>query len=127
MSFNVIRSFEAMKHLCPFLSKQTQLTEELLAKNAQRCPFMKHSKLVSDDAIQTLENLSENLSNPLNFLDLEIQLPTEENMFEKHFQNAIQLLKDEGRYRVFTNILRHAGKFPCATEFMTGQERDITV
>ena len=54
-------------------------------------------------------------------------MPKKEYLLEKHFRDAIQLLKDEGRYRVFTNILRQAGNFPKATEFMTGQEKEITI
>ena len=88
---------------------------------------MRHSKLVQANEHPSLEQLSERLSNPLNFLDLEILSQKPEHSMDQHFESAIQRLKDEGRYRVFTNILRTVGEFPQATEQMTGKSRKITV
>lgn len=88
---------------------------------------MKHTNLVSDQETPSIENISEKLKNPLNFLDLEAFSAKPEDSLENHFQSAIQRLKDEGRYRVFTNILRNVGEFPKATEYMTGSSRKITV
>ena len=127
MKVNSMRFLDSIKHLCPFLSKQIEITSELVSKNANKCPFMKHTNLVSDQETPSIENISEKLKNPLNFLDLEAFSAKPEDSLENHFQSAIQRLKDEGRYRVFTNILRNVGEFPKATEYMTGSSRKITV
>lgn len=44
-----------------------------------------------------------------------------------HFDNAIEALKKERRYRVFPNIERRAGQFPHATLHDASQPRDITI
>jgi len=44
------------------------------------------------------------------------------------FAKAVQDLRDEGRYRVFADLLRHNGHFPQATfHAPDGDEREITV
>jgi 5-aminolevulinate synthase len=45
--------------------------------------------------------------------------------YEKLFANAVQTVKDEGRYREFQDIRRHVGKFPLAYDFK--REKEITV
>lgn len=47
----------------------------------------------------------------------------------KAFEDALQSIRDEGRYRVFVDLHRHKGRFPHATaRFEDGQaERDIIV
>ncbi len=47
--------------------------------------------------------------------------------YEKVFTGATQSLKAEGRYRVFTDLLRHAGSFPIATRYLDGDTGDVTV
>ncbi len=47
--------------------------------------------------------------------------------YEKVFTEATQSLKVEGRYRVFTDLLRHAGSFPIATRYLDGDGDDVTV
>ncbi len=48
--------------------------------------------------------------------------------YESFFRSQIDLLKQEGRYRFFANLERHAGNFPVATfRDDTGRERDVTV
>lgn len=48
--------------------------------------------------------------------------------YERMFERAIQSLKDESRYRVFTEIRRHAGDFPMATRFLEdGSEQKVTI
>ena len=37
--------------------------------------------------------------------------------YEKHFAGKIEGLKEEGRYRVFAELARHAGDFPKATRY----------
>lgn len=127
MKLNAIRCLESVRYLCPFLAKQAKITAEVVAENAMKCPFMKHTKLVGENEKPSLEIISERLSNPLNFLDLEALSRNSEDSLEKHFESAIKRLKDEGRYRVFTNILRNVGEFPIATEQMTGTSKKITV
>jgi 5-aminolevulinate synthase len=41
--------------------------------------------------------------------------------YEAQFQNAINALKKEGRYRVFMDLTRHAGNFPNATDEKNGE------
>lgn len=40
--------------------------------------------------------------------------------YEKHFEQAVDALKAEGRYRVFMDLARRAGEFPVATDAQTG-------
>ena len=47
--------------------------------------------------------------------------------YVKAFARALQALKDEGRYRVFTDIRRDQGRFPAARHYVGGQTRPITV
>jgi 5-aminolevulinate synthase len=48
--------------------------------------------------------------------------------YAKVFANALQALRDEGRYRVFADIRRSRGQFPAARHFMAdGGARPITV
>lgn len=45
--------------------------------------------------------------------------------YNKFFSEAIGKLKDEGRYRVFTDIERYAGQFPTAKDH--SRDKDITI
>lgn len=47
--------------------------------------------------------------------------------YNKFFADKINELKSEGRYRVFADIERQAGKFPRAKAHIEGELRDITV
>lgn len=47
--------------------------------------------------------------------------------FEKFFSDKIGALKEEGRYRVFTDIERDAGNFPRAVNHRNGEINDVTV
>ncbi|KAB2914581.1 MAG: 5-aminolevulinate synthase [Hyphomicrobiaceae bacterium] len=47
--------------------------------------------------------------------------------YAKAFSQALQNLKDEGRYRVFADIRRNRGLFPAARQFMPDGSRAITV
>ncbi len=48
--------------------------------------------------------------------------------YESFFRNQIGTLKQDGRYRVFANLERHAGNFPKATfRDDAGRERAVTV
>jgi len=48
--------------------------------------------------------------------------------YEKVFSNAIDAIRDEGRYRVFADIVRRRGQFPRATRFDAGDnQRSVTV
>jgi 5-aminolevulinate synthase len=47
--------------------------------------------------------------------------------YEARFQQAIDSLKNEGRYRVFMDIARSRGNFPRARHYGAGEERDIVV
>jgi 5-aminolevulinate synthase len=45
----------------------------------------------------------------------------------KAFSEALQALKDEGRYRVFADIRRDRGRFPAAQHYVGSASRPITV
>ena len=48
--------------------------------------------------------------------------------YESFFRTQIATLKQDGRYRVFANLERHAGNFPKATfRDASGREREVTV
>lgn len=46
---------------------------------------------------------------------------------ERYFQDRLQGLKDEGNYRVFTDLMRRRGAFPQATRFTGAQTGEVTV
>ena len=48
-------------------------------------------------------------------------------MYKEALEKAIGSVRDEGRYRVFADIVRHRGDFPTATFHEDGKERNITV
>lgn len=45
--------------------------------------------------------------------------------YQKYFTDAIDKLKSEGRYRIFTEVERYVGKFPVAHDHTRG--KDITI
>ena len=47
--------------------------------------------------------------------------------YDKHLDDALASLHEEGRYRVFTNLARRAGQFPRAIDYSTTPHREITV
>ena len=47
--------------------------------------------------------------------------------YDKIFADAIARLREEGRYRVFADLERHAGDFPRATRHAGGGVEDVTV
>ncbi|TNE40996.1 MAG: 5-aminolevulinate synthase [Alphaproteobacteria bacterium] len=48
--------------------------------------------------------------------------------YDGMFDKAIDALREERRYRVFTELRRHAGEFPKATRFLEdGSEQDVTI
>ncbi|MEL6541135.1 MAG: 5-aminolevulinate synthase [Pseudomonadota bacterium] len=42
--------------------------------------------------------------------------------YEGFFADELESVREEGRYRVFTDIKRHRGKFPHATRFLDGED-----
>ena len=47
--------------------------------------------------------------------------------FDAFFNEKLDGLKKEGRYRVFMDLERHAGQFPRATRHVDGEKRPVTV
>ena len=44
------------------------------------------------------------------------------------FEQAVESIRSEGRYRVFIDLKRHCGEFPRATaRYEDGREQDVTV
>jgi len=47
--------------------------------------------------------------------------------FDAFFNEKLDGLKKEGRYRVFMDLERHAGQFPRATRHVDGEQKPVTV
>jgi 5-aminolevulinate synthase len=47
--------------------------------------------------------------------------------YQAFFGEQLTAVREEGRYRVFTDIKRKAGSFPQATRFVDGETREVTV
>ena len=47
--------------------------------------------------------------------------------YNKVFADKLAELRDEGRYRVFVELERHAGNFPRATRYVDGKKQDVIV
>ena len=47
--------------------------------------------------------------------------------FEAFFAGELDALRADGRYRVFTDIKRHRGRFPHATRFVADETQTVTV
>ena len=47
--------------------------------------------------------------------------------YHKIFADRLAELRDEGRYRVFAELERHAGNFPRATRYVDGEKQDVIV
>jgi 5-aminolevulinate synthase len=47
--------------------------------------------------------------------------------YTQFYADRIAELKQEGRYRVFAELARHAGDFPRATRYVDGETREVTV
>ena len=47
--------------------------------------------------------------------------------FEAFFASELETVRADGRYRVFTDIKRHRGKFPQATRFVDDETQAVTV
>ena len=47
--------------------------------------------------------------------------------FDAYFNEKLEGLKKEGRYRVFMDLERHAGQFPLATRHINGEKKPVTV
>ena len=47
--------------------------------------------------------------------------------YDNFFINALDVLKQEGRYRIFNDIKRISGKFPNAVYFLGNQEKKVVV
>ncbi|MEL6317853.1 MAG: aminotransferase class I/II-fold pyridoxal phosphate-dependent enzyme, partial [Pseudomonadota bacterium] len=47
--------------------------------------------------------------------------------YENFFQSQLDALREEGRYRVFAELIRHRGEFPRASRFTDDGVSDVTV
>jgi 5-aminolevulinate synthase len=47
--------------------------------------------------------------------------------YEKFFAEAIDSLRQEGRYRIFADLARHAGDFPCASYYNDAGDRQVVI
>mgnify|MGYP000382977356 CR=1 FL=1 len=46
---------------------------------------------------------------------------------EIYFRDRLNRLRDEGNYRVFTDLARHRGSFPAATRHVEGETGEVAV
>ncbi|MCB1439276.1 MAG: 5-aminolevulinate synthase [Nitratireductor sp.] len=47
--------------------------------------------------------------------------------YERFFEDELEKLHENGKYRVFADLERHAGSFPKATRYVDGETRQVTV
>ena len=47
--------------------------------------------------------------------------------YDRYFNRALEALHEEGRYRIFTDLARQAGRFPKALDYSHNPPREITV
>ena len=47
--------------------------------------------------------------------------------FDAFFKEQLDEIREDGRYRVFTDIKRHRGSFPHATRFIEDETQAVTV
>jgi len=47
--------------------------------------------------------------------------------YQTYFRDRLNSLRDEGNYRVFTDLARHCGEFPAATRHQEAETSDVTV
>ncbi|WP_156842546.1 5-aminolevulinate synthase [Novosphingobium aquimarinum] len=47
--------------------------------------------------------------------------------FDGFFKGQLESVREEGRYRVFTEIKRHRGQFPHATRYVEDEQSEVTV
>ena len=126
MKDKALRCIESVRTMCPYLAKQGQITAQLVETMAPKCPFMRSTHLVKPGDKASLEEIGQRLSDPLNFVDLDAFGKKQQDL-KQCFKDALKRLHDEGRYRVFINILRQVGEFPKAIEYHTPENKKVTV
>ena len=67
------------------------------------------------------------MTNEIEETTMELQNGGEPMNFDAYFAEQLQSVREEGRYRVFTDIKRHRGKFPHATRFVGEDTQAVTV
>lgn len=92
------------------------------------CPFLK--KLLAQDAPDGSSGSGAVSACPV---DARVESPASSpSAYDDHFKRCVRDIKEEGRYRVFTDIQRHARHFPTASWFdahsmKNGEPKEVTV
>ena len=109
----------------PQLSKYWMLCPAMVKKAWVKSISKAHKDLAQQNGIQKCPFKSEKTEN----IEVEEKHKAQlETSYYNKFEDAIQSLKEEGRYRIFINVLRKAGQFPKAKQVSSeGDEKNITI
>ena len=110
---------------CPFLQATEGASLNAVFNNAplmdelvQHCPHL--SKVMAEE--QRCEGC------PSRVQTVQYNKPTTAELYDSKFKAVVDKVKDEGRYRVFAELSRHAEDFPRATYHNNkGQEKEVLV
>lgn len=109
------------------LSKYWMLCPAMVKKAWVKSISSAHQKYAIDNGIAKCPFKKESSVKEENSEEVEQKKQLSQQYYSK-FEDAISSLKEEGRYRVFINVLRKAGSFPNAKQVISeGDERDITM
>jgi len=124
-NYSTLPEFKGEKEGCPFSNfirnKIPEVSVQVVAETKNVCPF-KHLAVVQGKVEEQLDIPpptsipKSSLSNQISSL-VETQTPTQKKTpaketYEIFFSNALDKVRNEGRYRVFRNMTRQCGQYP---------------
>ena len=105
---------------CPFVKSLTHLTQETFAEMSSLCPVM--SKIDTPVRIENDCHASSDHPRCPHRSPLASEHHLRDSTYNQTFDENINILHSEGRYRHFANLKRHCGNFPNATYRSTDDE-----